>query len=234
MLEIINHLELAESRLATQFKNSTKLINYINALLNEADTLEQVFNDIIDSRSIDNANGKSLDMLGAIVGQSRVLVDATALYYFGFKDDPTAQSFGDLNDPGAGGRFRSVDELTTGNRRLTDSEYRMFIRSRIVKNNVTPTYPEVEQFLKDLLNVQTVNIIEGTMVYIVQFGRILTNNEKVFILNTELIPKPAAVGVSYQEYDGQSAFGFLNDPESVGFGDVNDSNVGGKFSSIIQ
>ena len=41
----IDHNSLAISRLATQFKESTNLINYIRALLVEANNLEEVFCD---------------------------------------------------------------------------------------------------------------------------------------------------------------------------------------------
>lgn len=69
----IDHEELAISRLATQFRESTNLINYIKALLTEADTLEQVLMDVIDKRWIDTAEGIQLDILGTIVAQSRLV-----------------------------------------------------------------------------------------------------------------------------------------------------------------
>jgi hypothetical protein len=234
MAELINHKELAESRLATQFKESINLINYLKALLVEADNLEQVFQDLLNKRWIDTAEGVQLDIIGAIVGQPRILVDATILSYFGFSPDPGAQSFGTVNDPSIGGRFRGKDESTTGNRGLTDDEYRVYIRARIVKNSIIPTLPELLSFLKFLFEVEQIIIIDGAMHYTVQFGRILTANEKAFLLNTDLVPKVAAVGVSYQEYEADSAFGFGGIPTSKGFGSVNDPSIGGKFSSIIS
>lgn len=234
MADIINHKELAESRLATQFRDSTNLIAYIKALLVEANTLEQVFQDLLDKRWIDTAEGAQLDIIGAIVGQPRILLDATILSYFGFAPNAASQSFGTIDNVSVGGRFRSVLESTTGNRSLTDTEYRDYIRARIIKNSITPTVQAMTDFLKSLFNVDQVIIVDGDMQYTVQIGRILTANEKAFILNTDLIPKVAAVGVNYQEYELENAFGFGGVPTSLGFGSVTNPNIGGKFAATIS
>jgi len=232
MSDLINHKELAESRVVTQFKESN-LIDYIKALLVEADTLEQVFQSLLTDRWIDTAQGVQLDILGAIVGQPRELVDAAILSYFGFFPNSGSSSFGSTLDPSIGGRFRSKDESTTGNRELSDNEYKVYIRARIIKNSIIPTLPETLSFFKFLFDVDHIVIIDSNMHYTVQIGRILTPNEKAFLINTDLVPKVAGVGVGYQEYESELAFGFGGIPTSKGFGSVNNSSLGGKFSSII-
>ncbi len=230
----IDHKVLAESRLATQFKESTNFINYIKTLLVEANSLEEVYQDLLTERWVDTAVGINLDILGVIVGQPRILVDATILSYFGYLTAPGAQSFGTLLDPGIGGRFKSKDEPTTGNRELTDDEYRVFIKARVIKNSIIPALPETISFFRFLFNVSQVIIIDGSMRYTVQIGRLLTENEKAFLLNTDLIPKVTAVGASYQEYEFNNAFGFEGIPNSLGFGSVNNPSIGGKFATIIS
>ena len=234
MSDPINHKDLAESRLATQFRESTNLINYIRTLLVESDNLEQVYRDLLDKRWIDTAEGINLDIIGSIVGQPRILVDATTLFYFGFDGAAGAQSFGTINDAGIGGRFRGVDEPITGNRELIDVEYRAYIKARIVKNSVIPTLPEMLSFFRFLYDTTQIIIIDQPMFYTVQIGRLLTANEKAFLINTDLVPKVAAVNVSYQEYDSNIAFGFGGIPNSLGFGSVSNPNIGGKFASIIS
>lgn len=234
MSDIIDHKQLAESRLATQFRESTNLINYIKSLLVEADTLEQVYQDLLNERWIDTAEGVNLDILGSIVGQPRVLIDATALVYFGYLTALGVASFGTVSDPSVGGRFKAIDEPTTGNRTLTDNEYRVFIKARIIKNSIIPTLPETTAFFRFLFDVVQVIIIDGKMNYTVQIGRLLTDNEKAFLLNTDLVPKVAAVGVGYQEYEYDNAFGFGGVPNSLGFGSVANPSLGGKFASIIS
>lgn len=234
MITPIDHKELAISRLVTQFRESANLINYIKTLLVEANTLEEVYQDLLTERWIDTAVGINLDILGLIVGQPRVLVDSSVLFYFGFDPDPGASSFGTISDPAVGGRFRSVDEPTTGNRRLTDTEYRGFIKARIIKNSITPTLPEMTSFFKFLFNTDQIIINDGAMYYTVQIGRELNSNEIAFLLNTDIAPKVAAVGVGYQQYDSDQAFGFRGVPTSLGFGSTNNPSIGGKFASIIS
>lgn len=234
MASIIDHEELAISRLATQFKESANLIEYIKVLLIEANPLEEALQQLLTDRWVDSAEGVQLDILGEIVGQPRLLVNSILLSYFGFDPDPGASSFGDVNDPSVGGRFRDGDELTTGNRLLIDSEYRLYIKTRIIKNSIVPTLPQYLEFFKLLFEVEEVIIIDGRMNYIVQISRALTPNEKVFLLNTDLLPKVAAVGAGFQEYDADSHFGFEGVPNSKGFGSVSDPLVGGKFSSIVS
>lgn len=230
----INHKELAKSRLATEYSESANLIAYIKALLVEADTLEGVIQDVIDKRWIDTATGVNLDIIGAIVGQPRNLIDAAVLFYFGFAVNPGSQSLGKISDPSIGGRFRSILESTVGDRELTDEEYRLFIRARIIKNSITPTNPAMSSFLRFMFSAEQVLIIDGPMFYTVEIGKRLTANEKVFLLNTDLVPKVAGVGVGYLEYNAAKAFGFTGVATSLGFGSVQDSNIGGEFASIIK
>lgn len=229
----INHKKLAESRLATQFKESVNLINYIKALLLEADNLEQVFRSLLEDRWIDTATGIQLDIIGSIVGQQRVLVDSSLLTYFGFDPYPTAASFGTVGNPTIGERFRGVEEPITGNRTLSDDEYRLYIRARIIKNSIIPTVQNMQSLLKFIFNVEQVIVVDGPMRYAVSIGRPLTPNEKVFVENENLLPKVAAVGVGYREYEANNAMGFAPIPTAKGFGSVNDSSIGGKFSTIL-
>ena len=73
----IDHRALALSRLITQYRESPNLRNYIYGLLVEAENLEQVFQDLINLRSISYAIGTNLDNIGTIVGQSRQVGDQT-------------------------------------------------------------------------------------------------------------------------------------------------------------
>lgn len=79
MITQIDHEVLGQSRVATQFRESTNLIAYILNLLIEANNLEQVFFDINDGRYIDSAIGTQLDILGSIVGQERIYVSGVLL-----------------------------------------------------------------------------------------------------------------------------------------------------------
>lgn len=199
----IDHLVVAEDRLATQFKEADVFISYIKALLYEANSIEQVMQDILRTLWIDEAVGAQLDIIGVIVGQRREVIDSSIIEYFGFAGNPQSNSFGTLDDAGIGGRFISLEESSTGNRQLTDSEYRDFIKARIIKNGITPTIPAMTAFFQTFFmtdNIIIEDLSSGPMTYKVKVGRPLTLNEQVFLANTTLVPKVACASVTYEEY----------------------------------
>ena len=231
----IDHKSLAESRLATQYRDSLKLIAYIKALLYEADTLESVLRDLLENRWIETAVGVNLDILGSIVGQSREFIDAEIFDYFGFADNPIAQSFGTLSDVGIGGRFRAVGEATQGIRLLADDEYRVFIKARILRNSTSSTPEEIITQFRFLFDSPIVIIREGLKAsYEISIGRRLSLNEKSIISQTNIVPKTAGASASYvTEFDSNDFFSFKTIPGSLGFGSVNNTELGGKFGQLI-
>lgn len=233
--EPIDHKELAVSRLATQYRESVRLIAYIKSLLYEADTLERVFKDLLEKRWIETAEGVNLDILGSIVGQTREFIDAEIFEYFGFADNPIAQSFGTLSDPGIGGRFIEVGESTTGIRLLSDDEYRTFIKARIVRNATSSTPEEIIAQLRYLFDSPLILIREGLEAsYEISIGKRLTLNKKSIIEQTDIVPKTAGVSASYvTEFDSEDFFSFKGVPGSDGFGSVNNSELGGKLGQLI-
>lgn len=62
-------------RLATQFKESANLINYLRAILTQANELEGAFCQVFNERWLDVAIGTQLDTIGSLVGQQREFVD---------------------------------------------------------------------------------------------------------------------------------------------------------------
>ena len=87
MITQIDHDALGLSRLATQFRESTNLKNYILNLLVEANTLEQLFLDIINTRTIDSATDATLDFIGDLVGQSRNIIPTNGSPLLSLSDD---------------------------------------------------------------------------------------------------------------------------------------------------
>ena len=232
--KVINHKEKAESRLATEYRDSVRLIGYIRSLLYDANNLEQVFKDIVDNRWIETASGVNLDILGSIVGQSREFIDAEIFDYFGFFDNPIAQSFGTVDDPGIGGRFRIIGEPTQGLRQLSDDEYRLFIKARIIKNTTSSTPEEIISLLGFLFDTDLILFIDGNTSYDISIGKRLSLNEKSIISQTDIVPKTAGVSASYiTEFDSNDFFSFKTIPGSLGFGSVNNSELGGQFGQLI-
>lgn len=237
MFEKINHEDLVRDKIISHYRESN-VVDWIIALLSEANNLEDVFSNIIKSRMLDHARDAELDVIGYIVGQSRILVDANVFNYFGFSPNSQANSFGTTIDPSVGGRFRSVREPSIGFRTLNDDEYKLLIRSRIIKNNTGVTREDIISQLKFLFNAPSVIVTEETMKICFLIGRILTSNEVAIIENTDILPKPTGVTMCFLgSYDGTGVtgstfFGFAGIPNSSGFDDVNNPGSGGTLGSI--
>ena len=197
MIDPINHKELAVSRLATQFRESTNLINYIRTLVNESDNLEQVFNDILSTRAIDTSSGVNLDILGSLVGQNQEIV-TKEIPFFGFFPGSNSLSFGSVNDPSLGGRFRSVNERANLTRLLSDEEYRIWIRAKIVRNSTNSTPENIISMLGFVLGLTNVKFEDGDTEYTVVIQQELTEEQRI-VLNSNIIPKTLGVSVNYVE-----------------------------------
>lgn len=206
----IDHGDLAESRLATQFNESTNLINFIRTLLNGSQDLEAVFHDLLDNRWIDTAEGVQLDVIGDLVGQPRVIVLAEGILFFGFVGFPNADSMGDDLDPGVGGRFRDASEPTAGSTPLADPEYRILLRARVTKNNTKATIEELITQAQFIVGAEEVYLQELTydVRIILGFGRPLNGNERILVRDAGIIPKPVGVGMEFLEYHAGEVFAF--------------------------
>lgn len=98
--------------------------------------------------NIETATGISLDVIGKIVGQSRVLTGAVAREFFAFLDKSPTEGF---QRGGTGGSpwYRQGDAIAS-TATLTDSELRAVIRARCIKNFSLCTLDSVEQACEQL------------------------------------------------------------------------------------
>jgi len=234
MIDKIDHANLALSRLVTQFRESPNLIAYIRAIISESDTIESALCDVLDQRMLDTATNAQLDVIGALVGQGRLLIDATAFSFFGFQGNPISDSFGDINNPQIGGRFASIGEALTGFTELNDDDYRLFIRARIVRNTTQARPEDVIDQIRFIFGDVLVVITEGVNAsYQISLGILLNANQRVLIQN-DLFLKPAGVQFSIvAEFDTSDFFGFSGVAGAQGFGSINNANIGGTFAQLI-
>jgi len=233
-MQTVNHIEKALSRLVTQFKESPNLIAYISNFLSESENLEQVFQDLLNERWIETAEGYQLDILGAIVGQSRVIIEGNIFTYFGFLGHPSSDSFGDINNASLGSPFASLDTILTGNRRLTDDEYRLFIKARIIKNISKSTPEDIIAQYQYLFDAPQVIFEDGDTEYTISIGKKLNRNDISLLNNTDIISKTAGVSVNYKaSYDYNRFFGFKGVLNSKGFGSTTSPDIGGYFGELL-
>jgi hypothetical protein len=236
-----SYLEVARSRVTQQFMlesdGSGPIVfdKFLQLLLGGKIELQEVFRQLMQERSIDTAVGKQLDIVGDIVGQPRELIDTALLTYFAYLGYPNAQSFGDLANPSTGGSYRGVGDPLAGNTLLTDEQYRLFIKAKIIKNNTNATPNQILEFINFVFGSSNNQLIEeGNAAYTLLIGKELSDFEKVLLTYvsyssgypSRFVPKPIGVRVNYGTYISGGAFAFQGVPGAKGYGDLETGTYG--------
>lgn len=229
---VLDHQALGRSRIATQYTESQRFLAYVRALLESSAELEAVLQKVAEQTDIDLAAGVNLDVIGEIVGVSRIIPDSIAVKFFGFEGQPGGDVFGEEGALGIGSRFREETEPETATSVLADPEYRLLIRAKIVKNHAKGTNEDILQGLAYLFNAP-LTVIEdnGGMAIGMAIGRQLTFQEKALVLNLDILPRPAGVRIKWQStFDSARYFGFDGQNNALSFGEEGQPSVGGLFA----
>ena len=249
IFNIEDYLSVARSRVTEQFRldedgQSGGIIfdKYLQLLLGGKIELQEVFRQLMQERSIDTAVGAQLDIIGDIVGQPRELIDTALLVFFAFQGYPDAQSYGDLDNPSLGGPYYDINNPLAGNTLLTDEQYRLFIKAKIIKNNTNATPNQFIEFMQFVFGID-INLVvaEGNAEFTLMMGRQLTSFEKVLLNYTSyssgypsrFVPKPIGVKVNFGEFIAENPFGFQGAPNAKGYGDLSDLSVGGQYGQLL-
>lgn len=244
------------------FTDKVVFNKYLDLILHELSNIQLTLKDLIQKRSIDEASGWQLDIIGRIVGQPRTLINLDVYKYFAFLGYPNGETYGDLFDPSVGGSFYSSGSPVGGNYTLEDNVYRIFIKSKILKNKTAATPEELITFLKFLFGDSIlIYLKEGDASITIFFGRALSSLELNLLSNinyelgypSRLVPKPVGVGVEYAHFKANKFFAFKGVPNAKGFKDANatagwgddwdfnyggdpdgDTSIGGYFASYYN
>lgn len=226
---VLDHQSIGRSRVATQYTESQKFLAYIRSLLASSAELEAVLQKVAEQSDIDTAEGVNLDVIGEIVGVSRILPNSIAVKFFGFEGQPGGDVFGEEGVLGIGSRFRDELEPETATSVLADPEYRLLIRAKIVKNHAHGTNEDILQGLAYLFNAP-LTVVEdlGGMAIGVAIGRQLTFQEKALVTVLDILPRPAGVRINWRStFDSAKYFGFDGQPGALSFGEEGQPTVGG-------
>ena len=226
---VLDHQSLGRSRIATQYTESQRFLAYVRALLDSSAELEAVLQKVAVQSDIDIAEGVNLDVIGEIVGVSRILPDSIAVRFFGFEGQPGCDVFGEEGALGIGSRFRDELEPETATSVLADPEYRLLIRAKIVKNHAKGTNEDILRGLAYLFNAP-LTVVEdlGGMAIGVAIGRMLTFQEKALVTVLDILPRPAGVRINWRAtFDSANYFGFDGQPGALSFGEEGQPTIGG-------
>jgi hypothetical protein len=199
----IGEFEIGDSQLGTlpffdfnktiisQYANSPilyQLIESFNSYLDQTENIDNFFDILFN---IDTAQGIGLDILGRIVGVSRVLQVISGTAYFSFAGTNANGEFGQAP-------FYSGQPLT-GNYALSDSAFRTLILAKALANISDCSVPSINKLLQLLFpNRGAAYVVDNenmSMTY--HFGFPLTLVEQSIVVNSNVLPRPSGVSVSY-------------------------------------
>lgn len=237
----IDHVALGLSRVAKQFQNSPKFLAYLTALLQMNQTVETLLQSMYELPDIDQMSGVNLDVIGRIVGISRVIPNAIELVYFGFDGFADQTIFGELGQNGIGSRLYDLGDPISESTSLGDVEYRLLLKAKIMKNTSHATGEDIENVLSFVFGAPIVNVDDfGGMNIGLSIGQQLTQLEQAILTQIDLLPRPACVLiVSVTSFDPTDYFGFselsgaVYQPGALGFGELGVDGIGGVFAEMF-
>lgn len=187
-----------------QYQNSPDFIAFLTAILDQLNVLEQAFQDTQAQMDVDVALGVNLDVLGEIVGVSRVLPHT---------GNPTLDAQGILTD----GQYAFVIKAKiVKNQGNGTGESMMAGIEALFGATMTP--------IDDL----------GHMAINIGIGAILDSVQIQILDYLDILPRPAGVRINERIYfDPDAFFGFTDTPFAMAFGELTDSSIGGVFAEIF-
>ena len=150
-----------------------------------------------DMLDIDTAGGVNLDIIGKIVGQNRTLTGAVAREFFAFTGYAQTKGF---RHGGAGGSpwYRHGDAINAS-ATLTDSEMRILVRARCIKNFSDCTLDALEAACEVLFGKKKYSVdITGPCEW-----QITTTDADAFVLycakNLDVLPRASGMNYTFLE-----------------------------------
>jgi hypothetical protein len=197
--------EIADDRTIEQYKRAEKLRAVIALYIAQVTELQAAIHEVIDGFDLDDASGWALDVIGKWVGLPRPLIDAGLFQYFGYGATPGALGYGSLGSPGVGGRYASVFTVTSGLVLMIDSDYRLNIKAKIIRNKTSCRPDDILEIVSLVFGDDAAEVtFTGELAFTLTFGRPLSVNEQALVLTEDLngrgdqlIPRAAGVSVTY-------------------------------------
>lgn len=177
----------------SQYANSptlTAMIENFAAYLEQTANLDAFFDMVWN---VVTAQGWGLDVWGRIVGVSRVLNIVTASKYLGFEEATSVSA-----DPFNQSPFYDGDSITT-NFSLTDDAYRTLIFAKALANITDGSIASLNQLLLSLFPNRGNCFVtdDGNMAMTYTFNFALTPVEAAIVTQSNVLPKPTGVAVTY-------------------------------------
>ena len=195
-----------------QLRESPNYIEVIRLLAEDFDAANDIYEYIARNINIMNAGGVWLDLIGDIVGVSRVFDKEIQPTYFGFSDQTNVTGFGQA-------RFREPNDKTTSSSILNDDDYRVVIIGQIARNYGDVSEVGVATSVLNMTHADNVLVYQtGPATFSVYVIGMISDNIKSILTGTDIIPRAAGVKMNLFFSGDDNIFGFADQLEIKGFG----------------
>lgn len=194
-----------------QLRESPKYIEVIRLLAEDFDESSDIYDYIAKNINVLNARGVWLDLIGDIVGVSRVFDKEIQPVFFGFDDQPNTTGFGQA-------RFRELDDKTTASSVLNDDDYRVVIIGKIARNYGDVSEVGVATSVLNMTQADNVLVYQsGPATFSVYVIGLISDNIKSILTGTDIIPRAAGVKMDLFFSGDDNIFGFADQLGMKGF-----------------
>jgi len=211
----------------TQYSDKSKARSEIEIIIKNSYVLFAFLKLFKVEFDLDTATGDRLDILGRIVGITRIVEEGLAKSYFGWKNG-ISLSPRTFDQAPLFNIFGSSPYTPT---ELSDSQMRFFIRAKAIKNSTVAYLSHDEksdlQFaIQYLFRSKAIMLDNYNMSMSIYIDDIIPTGDIILLLGQNLIPKPQGVRILLKKIQPANTFGFASNPLSKTFGQ-------GKFAQLI-
>ena len=235
-----NFIEEYKKLLIWQYQDKPKAQKHIELILSEFEKIYNLLNVIPDAFDLDKAVGKQQDILGKILGISRNVPFAVSKRFFGFTNNINSYGFDRrLKTTGFKIPFkRKLEDIYTSGR-LDDTQFRVFLKAKAIKNNVRATMIDDNKLsLQDAINFlfnDTSYVVDNQDMTMTLY---IENSYDVqllkYIKQLDLLPRPQGVEIrTVLHFAEGNTFGFRRNKEALVFSRRLQAGLKPKFAKKI-
>lgn len=219
--------------LIVQYNDKPKARATIDAVVKQI-LADGIYWDVQNGYDIETAVGKQQDILGKYIGVDRLfnglVVPADAFAMNNYGEGPEGFGMGDVNDPAIeGGSLQTYFNLVSGTQKLSNNDYRILQKLKIIVNNSNLSTYEIITSLSELFDgkVKFTDNYNMTINYFVDPS--ILSIIKI-AATKDCLPRPIGVGVNIfeqNEYFSFAQYGKEIADDAFGMGDCNNASIDG-------
>ena len=224
--------------LIKQYWEKPKAQAEIRATVEQFEPIFGLLKSFDDAFDVDKATDAQLDLIGRIVGITRVVNVAVSALRFGFAENGGSGDYGDKFNPSLNvSPMRDKFSQAYTQQELDNVRYRRFIKAKVMKNSVScylvnDTHITIQDVITAAFDGKAYVVDNQDMTLTLYIANSVSQDEIDLIRQLGLLPTPISVRYKDIVYvDIQGMFGFSSNPDALGFGDTFDETVrGGVFA----